>query len=101
MTPTEWHVLQSVALAALLAWASGLRLYLGVFAIGMGARFGYLVLPHVLEVLSHSWVIAAAAVFLVAAVWILALLWRTLRAAWSGYLRRKQSRYASLSNPAP
>lgn len=64
MTGQDLHVLQSVALAMLLAWASGVRLYLVVFGLGLAARFGYIELPPGLHVLSHEWVIAAAGVML-------------------------------------
>ena len=57
----EWHVLQTVALASLLAWASGIRLYLVVFAVGLAGYMGYLELPRGLEVLQHPWVMGAAA----------------------------------------
>ena len=65
MTPSEWAVLQSVALASLLAWASGLRLYLVIFAVGMAGHFGYIELPKGLEVLQHPWVIGTAGFMLV------------------------------------
>ena len=60
MTPDEWHVLQTVVLASLLAWASGLRLYFVVFAVGMAGYLGYIELPAGLQVLQHPWVIGAA-----------------------------------------
>ena len=60
MTPSELQVLQSVALASLLAWASGLRLYLVVFAVGLAGYLGYIELPAGLKVLQHPWVIGAA-----------------------------------------
>jgi len=60
MNPAEWTTLNSVALAALLAWASGLRLYMVVFAMGMAGYHGYVDLPKGLEVLQHPWVIGAA-----------------------------------------
>jgi hypothetical protein len=60
MSPGEWTTLQSVAMAALLAWASGLRLYLVVFAVGLAGYQGYIDLPKALEVLQHPWVIGAA-----------------------------------------
>ena len=56
----EFQVLQTVALASLLAWASGLRLYLVVFVVGMSAYFGYVSLPEGLKVLAHPYVIGAA-----------------------------------------
>lgn len=52
--------LHSLALAALLAWASGLRLYLVVFGMGLAGYLGYVQLPDGLEVLKHPWVIGAA-----------------------------------------
>ncbi len=60
MTPAELQLLQSVALASLLAWASGLRLYLVVFAVGLAGYLGYIELPAGLKVLQHPWVIGAA-----------------------------------------
>ncbi|MGE5615461.1 MAG: DUF4126 domain-containing protein [Bacillota bacterium] len=60
MTPNEWTALQSVALASLLAWASGMRLYLVVFAVGLAGYLGYVDLPPGLHVLEHPWVIGAA-----------------------------------------
>lgn len=60
MSPGEMSVLQSVALASLMAWASGLRLYLVIFAVGLAGYFGYYDLPKGLEVLQHPWVIGAA-----------------------------------------
>jgi len=56
----EWHVLQSVALESLLAWASGIRLYLVIFVVGLAAYFGYIELPAGLRVLEHPWVIASS-----------------------------------------
>ncbi len=60
MTPTEWQVLQTVALASLLAWASGIRLYFVVFAVGLAGYLGYLELPAGLKVLQHPWVMGTA-----------------------------------------
>ena len=60
MNPAEWQLLQAVALGSLLAWASGMRLYLVVFVLGLAARYGYLALPEGLAILSHGYVIAAA-----------------------------------------
>ena len=58
------ETLQTFALASLLAWASGLRLYLVVFAVGLAGHYGWLDLPQGLEVLEHPWVIGAAGVML-------------------------------------
>src|SRR5688572_32740105 len=60
MSPGEMSMLQSVALASLLAWASGLRLYLVMFAVGVAGHYGWYDLPKGLEVLQHPWVIGAA-----------------------------------------
>lgn len=65
MTAEEWQVLQTVALASVLAWASGLRLYFVICAIGLAGYLGYIDLPSGLRVLQHPWVIGAAAVMLV------------------------------------
>jgi hypothetical protein len=46
------------------AWASGLRLYLAIFTLGILARLGYLELPQGLAILSHSYVVAAAGALL-------------------------------------
>jgi len=59
-----WQLLQAVALGSLVAWASGLRLYLVVFILGMADHLGYLSLPPGLDILSHPYVIAAAGVLL-------------------------------------
>ena len=56
--------IESIALASLLAWASGIRLYLVVFALGLGGYWGYVDLPAGLKVLQHPWVIGAAGVML-------------------------------------
>ena len=61
----DWHLLQSIALAALLAWASGIRLYLVIFLVGLAGHLGYVDLPSGLEVLEHPWVIGAAGLMLV------------------------------------
>lgn len=51
---------QTIALSAGLAWASGLRLYLVVFLAGLLANLGYLHLPDSLSLLQHPVVIAVA-----------------------------------------
>ncbi|MCX7892259.1 MAG: DUF4126 domain-containing protein [Burkholderiales bacterium] len=52
--------LEHIALAAGLAWGSGIRVYAVVFLAGALARFGVLELPDTLAVLSHPWVLAAS-----------------------------------------
>lgn len=61
----DWQILQTVALASLLAWASGIRLYLVIFAVGLAGYLGYVDLPPGLKVLQHPWVIGAAGFMLV------------------------------------
>lgn len=58
------ETVQTFALAALLAWASGLRLYLVVFCVGLAGHLGYVDLPQGLQVLQHPWVIGSAGVML-------------------------------------
>jgi hypothetical protein len=62
--PADPQLLQTVVLASLLAWASGLRLYFLIFCLGMAGNFGYIELPAGLQVLQHPWVIGAAGVLL-------------------------------------
>ena len=57
-------IVETVALAAGLAWASGIRLYLVLFLAGLLARLGYLELPESLAVLSHPLVLGASGVML-------------------------------------
>jgi hypothetical protein len=52
--------LESVALAAGLAWASGIRLYFVLFLVGVLGRYGWLELPPHLEVLAHPLVLGTA-----------------------------------------
>jgi Domain of unknown function (DUF4126) len=58
-------IVETVALSAGLAWASGIRLYLVLFLAGLLARLGYLDLPEPLTVLSHPLVLGATGVMLV------------------------------------
>ena len=53
-------MVQTIALSAGLAWASGLRLYLVVFLAGLLSNFGYLHLPETLSVLHNPLVIGVA-----------------------------------------
>ena len=53
-------MVQTVALSAGLAWASGLRLYLVVFLAGVLSYFGYLQLPTSLSMLQNPLVIGVA-----------------------------------------
>jgi type II secretory pathway component PulF len=58
-------IVQSVALAGGLAWASGMRLYAVLFTAGMLSRYGYLHLPATLQVLENPLVLGVAGVMLV------------------------------------
>lgn len=57
--------LQSLALAAGLAWASGIRLYAAIFIVGLLGRLGWVQLPEHLQLLEHSWVLGASGFMLV------------------------------------
>ncbi|HYC46861.1 MAG TPA: DUF4126 domain-containing protein [Burkholderiales bacterium] len=61
---TEWGTIQALALASLLAWASGVRLYLAIFVVGLAGYLGYVELPAGLHVLQHPWVLGAAGMML-------------------------------------
>lgn len=58
-------IVGTVAVAAGLAWASGLRLYAVLFLAGLLGRFGYIQLPDALHVLQHAAVIGAAGLMFV------------------------------------
>ena len=51
---------QLLALAAALGWASGVRLYLALFLVGLAGHFGLIDLPPGLQVLQHPGVLAAS-----------------------------------------
>ena len=53
-------MLQSAALAAGLAWGSGIRLYAVLFLAGLMARLGYVELPPGLVLLAHPAVLGAS-----------------------------------------
>ncbi|HWG67412.1 MAG TPA: DUF4126 domain-containing protein [Rhodanobacteraceae bacterium] len=57
--------LPSVALAGVMSWASGFRLYAALFIAGMLARFHFIVLPAKLDILAHTPVLVATGVLLV------------------------------------
>jgi Domain of unknown function (DUF4126) len=56
------ELIQNLALAGGLSWASGLRLYLTVFAVGLLAKFGYVPLPDSLNILTNPIVLSVAGV---------------------------------------
>lgn len=57
--------LQSMALAAGLAWASGIRMYAAIFIVGLLGRFSYVHLPDHLLLLEHDGVLAVSGIMLV------------------------------------
>jgi hypothetical protein len=59
------ELIQQLALAGGLSWASGLRLYLTVFAVGMLAKFGYIDLPAALNILSNPLLIGISVILAV------------------------------------
>ncbi len=59
------EMIQQLALAGGLSWASGLRLYLTVFAVGLLAKFGYIDLPAALDILSNPIVLSVAGILAV------------------------------------
>jgi hypothetical protein len=56
------EMIQNLALAGGLSWASGLRLYLTIFIVGMLAKFGYIPLPDSLSILTNTIVLSVAGV---------------------------------------
>jgi hypothetical protein len=59
-------LVSNIALAAGLAWASGIRLYLVIVVAGVLAHFGVVELPPSLRILEHPLVIGVASVMAVA-----------------------------------
>ena len=59
------EIIQQLALAGGLSWASGLRLYLTVFAVGLLAKFSYIDLPAALDILSNPVVIGVSGILAV------------------------------------
>ncbi len=57
--------LLTLVLSAGVAWASGLRLYLLLFLLGLAGRFGFLALPAELSILRHPALIGVCASLLV------------------------------------
>ena len=57
--------ISNLALAGGLSWASGLRLYLTVFVVGLLAKFGYIHLPATLNILSNPIILGVAGVLCV------------------------------------
>jgi hypothetical protein len=64
MDPNSWPLVQTVAVASALAWASGIRLYATLFLVGGAAYLGYISLPGDLAVLANPIVLAASGLLL-------------------------------------
>jgi hypothetical protein len=60
----DLDLLRIAAIFSLVAWASGLRLYLVAFALGLAGYNGWVELPEGLRVLQHPYVIGAAGLML-------------------------------------
>jgi hypothetical protein len=58
--------LATFALVAGLGWASGLRLYLTLFVLGLIVHFEIVQLPAAFEILGHPWVLTASGLMLAA-----------------------------------
>ena len=52
--------LSEIAIAAALAWGSGLRVYAALLFVGLAGRLGWIELPQPLEVLAHPLVLGAS-----------------------------------------
>jgi Domain of unknown function (DUF4126) len=76
------EMIQQLALAGGLSWASGLRLYLTVFAVGLLAKFSYIDLPATLDILSNPVVIGVSGIL--AAIEFLADKTPYIDSAWDG-----------------
>jgi Domain of unknown function (DUF4126) len=59
------EMIQNLALAGGLSWASGLRLYATVFIVGLLAKFNYVHLPATLDIMSNPIVLSVAGVLCV------------------------------------
>jgi hypothetical protein len=58
-------LVQSVALAGGMAWASGLRLYAVILLAGLLGRSGYLELPEILQIIQNPWILGLAGMLFV------------------------------------
>jgi hypothetical protein len=76
------EMISQLALAGGLSWASGLRLYLTVFVVGLLAKFNYIDLPAALDILSNPIVLGVAGIL--AAVEFLADKIPYVDSAWDG-----------------
>lgn len=51
---------QLIAIASVLGFASGIRLYLVLFGVGLAGWMGWVELPAAMQVLAHPWVLGAS-----------------------------------------
>lgn len=56
------ETLAAIAVALGAGWASGLNAYAAVLVLGVAQRFGFVVLPHDLQVLASPWVMGTAGI---------------------------------------
>ncbi|MEF9997033.1 MAG: DUF4126 domain-containing protein, partial [Burkholderiaceae bacterium] len=61
--PAGFDLTQLIALAAALGFASGIRLYAVVLAVGLAGALGWVELPGGLGVLAQPWVIGLTGIF--------------------------------------
>ena len=61
--PAGFDLTQLLALAAALGFASGIRLYAVVLAVGLAGWFGWVELPGGLSVLAQPWVLVLTGLF--------------------------------------
>jgi Domain of unknown function (DUF4126) len=59
------EIVSTIAMTAGLSWASGLRLYVVLFAVGVLGKFGVIPLPEHLQILSSDAVLVASGIMLV------------------------------------
>ncbi len=57
-------IVSTIAMAAGLSWASGLRLYAVLFIVGVLGKMGFIALPEHLQILSHNGVLVASGLML-------------------------------------
>jgi hypothetical protein len=60
---TEMSAVEIIGIAASISLLAGWRLYLCIFAVGLGMRLGWIAMPEHLQslaALAHSWVIGIA-----------------------------------------
>jgi hypothetical protein len=64
MDATTLNAVQTIAIASVLAWASGIRLYAAIFIAGAAAAVGWISLPGELGILANPIVLGAAGLLL-------------------------------------